>query len=1160
MLALALALASVTLALADNAPRVIETSPLRIGTLGGAHIRIRAEGLSHVAHARVRARIGATDVDFVHMKSDVEHGLIVVVAPPMTAGTYAVSLLLLSDDLAAGAESVALSCARCTITFDEALVARASAAFASPAAQHVGVEGETVLLTLSNVPLLHHPPTQVRALVGSVRVRPDEQVARCAREETRLLPAANARAPAARWHLHVRLPQLVAGMHPISVAIERATPDEDAAHGAVALGTSDDGANSQLKVLILPKVTHVSQTRAGALGGALIQIHGSGFSPRLEENDVTLGGHSCEPVHADVGVLTCELRASRAHAERRGAATSVAAAAGKTPLAGGNSTARGAWLLVKKLGDAAAECVRAWAASATPAARLNELAGACGVALPVGARADGAHGGGSTLVPGGDAIKTTTALGADDDETDVELVSGELAWPAAHPTALGTRAVTMRVGALVASGEATLRVPRDGWYTFGVDCAHAGASAARSALCSLEIVAPADAAADGAARAERLLMSTRGRVRLAAANEYVLRLAFVHLEHGHTVAVRVAFEEEDRAADDLPVRAGERVSPPPAAGARAGARFEGTLPAAWLSPPRVRGLAAGSCEGVRVLVRGLEAVHHASSGCLFEPPSHAHTAAVRRCSLDGVQVSADPDRAPALRVGSRLECEGEALDLSARHADPRAAAVRAREGAANGAEVRLVFDGDDGDDGGGRRGSVARAIRVCSAAHAADQATKLACTMRHLDADALASAPRVAELRVWTSGGGWARMPTPALRVRLDRADGGHGSAGRRLQLAIVAPALAPVDGMRPWPALLASPSPAAVAQAACFTGGDCVVPAGERWLLDADMSVRTLTVLGELSWDTRVDGLTLRAGFVLVGGGGRLRIGSASAPMALRATVYIEANGATHHELGERFLGAHATEPGLVPSLEIYGRPLGRTWSLLAADVAPGESVLRLQHAPVEMGWRVGDRVGIASTLFRVGQRSTTHQVVALGARTIEVDPPLAFHTAGGRRLVAGQWVEMSAEVVNLARSVTITGSLSGFFDAHVGLHTIISRARATIEHARLERCGQRGRMGRYCMHLHMCRQCPTCRFAGNAIEESQQGGITVHGTHSATVERNVLWCAAPTPPPRCPTRARALGALTAAPSRAPSDPPRAGRAPGTRAASGCTWRTATR
>ena len=47
----------------------------------------------------------------------------------------------------------------------------------------------------------------------------------------------------------------------------------------------------------------------------------------------------------------------------------------------------------------------------------------------------------------------------------------------------------------------------------------------------------------------------------------------------------------------------------------------------------------------------------------------------------------------------------------------------------------------------------------------------------------------------------------------------------------------------------------------------------------------------------------------------------------------------------------------------------------------------------------------------------------------------------------------------------------------------------------------------GKYCLHFHKMQDCPECVFRGNAIENSQQRGIIVHGTHNTRVEDNVLY-----------------------------------------------------
>lgn len=62
-------------------------------------------------------------------------------------------------------------------------------------------------------------------------------------------------------------------------------------------------------------------------------------------------------------------------------------------------------------------------------------------------------------------------------------------------------------------------------------------------------------------------------------------------------------------------------------------------------------------------------------------------------------------------------------------------------------------------------------------------------------------------------------------------------------------------------------------------------------------------------------------------------------------------------------------------------------------------------------------------------------------------------------------------------------------------------------VKNVRVEKCGQRGVVGKYCLHFHRLSDCPNCEFSGNAIEHSHHRGIIVHGSHRTTVENNVLW-----------------------------------------------------
>eukprot|EP00928_Gymnodinium_smaydae_P064950 TRINITY_DN4816_c0_g1_i1.p1 TRINITY_DN4816_c0_g1~~TRINITY_DN4816_c0_g1_i1.p1 ORF type:complete len:1034 (-),score=94.12 TRINITY_DN4816_c0_g1_i1:368-3340(-) len=374
---------------------------------------------------------------------------------------------------------------------------------------------------------------------------------------------------------------------------------------------------------------------------------------------------------------------------------------------------------------------------------------------------------------------------------------------------------------------------------------------------------------------------------------------------------------------------------------------------------------------------------------------------------------------------------------------------------------------------------------------------------------------------------------------------------------------------------------------------------------------------------------------------------------MEKRATIYIEKSSFDHPGCGKRFLCGLGSA-----RVEIHGRALQRTWTLLSRDVYPGAKDLPLKHDPRSIGWRAGDRIGIATTSRG---RSTVHTIESIGpakewklklksavagverpqtneeaikaidgnlntrwsswcapncgkgeqwlaialaepcyvtkvriyfsntryppkfsidvrsgnsnswrtASTVtngqagwnsvqvqqnasvirlvadwasmhgrpgepdwagngvhaveaygheqHVRPPIVLRVRepvkhdfwGGFRTLKGHRFEMAAEVVNLERTVLITGDHDDFESSKEGLHTMQGHHGGVmdIRYARVEYCGQRDVMGRYCLHFHHNGNCPKCVFKGNAIYESQQVGITIHGTHRSLTDSNVIW-----------------------------------------------------
>ena len=132
-----------------------------------------------------------------------------------------------------------------------------------------------------------------------------------------------------------------------------------------------------------------------------------------------------------------------------------------------------------------------------------------------------------------------------------------------------------------------------------------------------------------------------------------------------------------------------------------------------------------------------------------------------------------------------------------------------------------------------------------------------------------------------------------------------------------------------------------------------------------------------------------------------------------------------------------------------------------------------------------------------------------------------------------------IQAEVINLSRNIIITGdnfehvqckadvepwqqpsdkihaehcSCDGILKrtkCTLGLHTISIGVGSSlsIQYTRIEKCGQRGILGKYCTHFHANKNCTDCKVIGNAIEFGHQRGSAIYGTHLSTLEKNVYY-----------------------------------------------------
>ncbi|MCS6922331.1 MAG: G8 domain-containing protein, partial [Elioraea sp.] len=181
------------------------------------------------------------------------------------------------------------------------------------------------------------------------------------------------------------------------------------------------------------------------------------------------------------------------------------------------------------------------------------------------------------------------------------------------------------------------------------------------------------------------------------------------------------------------------------------------------------------------------------------------------------------------------------------------------------------------------------------------------------------------------------------------------------------------------------------------FPGPEDVVrvPAGRRLLLDTDVDVAAIEVLGALAFDAR--DLRIRTGGILAAAGGVIRAGDPDRPHAHRLTITLRDSiaHARHPELGAKFLAA--LDGG---AIDLCG-PRRTGWSVLADSVFPGGVVLRLAAA---VDWRVGERIVIASggaDLALAEERTVA--AVSDDRLRVTLDRPLAHRHLGRNAPVQG-------------------------------------------------------------------------------------------------------------------------------------------------------------
>lgn len=136
-----------------------------------------------------------------------------------------------------------------------------------------------------------------------------------------------------------------------------------------------------------------------------------------------------------------------------------------------------------------------------------------------------------------------------------------------------------------------------------------------------------------------------------------------------------------------------------------------------------------------------------------------------------------------------------------------------------------------------------------------------------------------------------------------------------------------------------------------CGNDSVCTIPIGITLQVDTSLNLAALVVRGTVEWNdnTQVSpSAFLCAGYVAVEGQGKWDMDL----QAKDAYIYIKDNGAVHHHLRSRAFGSYAATGSDYPTIDINGRELVRTWSLLSNPILSGDDKITLMHNPHLMGW----------------------------------------------------------------------------------------------------------------------------------------------------------------------------------------------------------------
>ena len=201
---------------------------------------------------------------------------------------------------------------------------------------------------------------------------------------------------------------------------------------------------------------------------------------------------------------------------------------------------------------------------------------------------------------------------------------------------------------------------------------------------------------------------------------------------------------------------------------------------------------------------------------------------------------------------------------------------------------------------------------------------------------------------------------------------------------------------------------------------------------------------------------------------------------------------------------------------LEMHGPERSHVWTDLFETADAGATSITLNTVgDTELDWQVGEEIVIASTDFN-GRHAEQRTISSVSQR--DTNPIIGFTTKltwkhyAGVETYGDDTLEMRAEVGLLSRNVKYRGdeetSALNQYGAHImmaspGDESVVGR----IENWEFTDVGQAFKLGRYPIHFHMIGTVTKSYIKNNAIHQTYNRAITIHGVHYLKIINNVAY-----------------------------------------------------